>query len=337
MTRMLVPLTLTAINFKPASPEKQTINALLRTGALASLPIMSSPSIPLAVAVCALSLHCVEAQSLTWLINNTTNIGGLTATNHGNPQVTATPYGNAVLFDGFNGGLTVGTNPIAGATNFTVEMIFRPDPITLASAWQPRIFHIQSPNPPDHRLTLEARVTNGTWYADVFLRTSATTNLTLIDSSKIHSLGEWHHLAATFDGAVLKSFVDGEFELSGPLAATPMVNGFCSIGMRANQVNFFEGAVLALRFTPRVLDPSEFMNVPAVVLANPMISGGNVQVDFTLISGLPAEFKLLHAPNPTGFWNTNANAVLTTNEPGVSYRFTAPPGGDAEFYRVQSR
>ena len=73
------------------------------------------------------------------------------------------------------------------------------------------------------------------------------------------------------------------------------------------------------------------------VLANPVISGGNVQVDFTLISGLPADFKLLHAPNPTGIWNTNTSAVFTTNEPGVSYRFTAPLGGEADFYRVQSR
>jgi len=298
---------------------------------------MFSRFVALILAFGVASTAALKAQSLTWLVNNTTNIGGWPTTINGNPQVIDSPYGAAVLFNGVNDGLTVGINPIAGATNFTVEMIFRPDPITVPGAWQPRIFHIQSPNPPDHRLTLEARITNGTWYADVFLRTSASANLTLIDSTKVHSLGEWHHLAATYDGADFRSYVDGVPELSGALAASAMVVGICSIGMRANQVNFFEGAVLALRFTSRVLAPSEFMNVPAVVLADPVINGGMVQLDFSLLTGLPADFQLLHALNPSGPWSTNANDVLTTNEPGASFRFTAPQGGAEEFYRVQVR
>ena len=297
---------------------------------------MHSRSIAMAVVLCSLYVPHLEAQSLTWLVNNTTNIGGFTATNNGSPQVTATPYGDAVLFNGVDDGLTVGTNPIAGATNFTIEMIFRPDPITVLSAWQPRIFHIQSPNPPDHRFTLEARVTNGTWYADVFLRTSASANLTLIDPTKVHSLGEWHHLAATFDGATFKSYVDGVLELSGSLAATQMINGISSIGMRANKVNFFEGAVLSLRFTPSVLATNEFMNVPATLLSAPVVDGGGVQLDFALTSGLPADFKLLQATNPSGPWNTNDGAELTTNSPGQTYRFTTALGGDSQFYRVFS-
>ena len=304
---------------------------------MGSLPAMISRFLVVFGALCTLTTLEIKAQSLTWLINNTTNIGGLTATNNGNPQIIATPYGNAVLFNGVNDGLTLGTNPIAGATSFTVEMIFRPDPITHPEAWQPRVFHIQSPNPPDHRLTLEARITNGTWYADVFLRTSSGANLTLIDATKVHSLGEWHHLAATYDGAVFKSYVDGVPELSGPLAAAPMIDGVSSIGMRANKVNFFEGAIHSLRFTSQVLETNEFMNVPVVTLADPLISDGNVQLDFALDSGLPAEFHLLHAANPTGPWNTNGFDVLTTNVPGVSYRFTAPAGAETEFYRVESR
>ncbi|HMP81598.1 MAG TPA: LamG domain-containing protein, partial [Verrucomicrobiota bacterium] len=259
-----------------------------------------------------------------------------TATNNGSPQLTGTPYGNAVLFNGLNDGLTLGTNPIAGATSFTVEMIFRPDPITQTNAWQPRIFHIQSHNPPDHRFTLEARITNGTWHADVFLRTSASASLTLIDPAKTHPLGQWHHLAATFDGATFRSYVNGVLELSGNLAATQMVNGISSIGMRANKVNFFEGAIHSLRFTRRVLATNEFMNVPVTVLKAPVVQEGNVNVDFALTSGLPAQFKLLHADDPSGPWSTNENDVLITNQPGASYRFTSPLAGDAEFYRVQS-
>jgi len=291
-------------------------------------------SMALVIVVCAAPATAVKAESLTWLVNNTTNIGGLATTQSGDPQVIETPYGNAVLFNGLNDGLTVGTNPIVDASSFTVEMIFRPDPITHAEAWQPRIFHIQSPNPPDHRFTLEARITNDTWYADVFLKTSVS--LTLSDPAKTHSLGEWHHLAATFDGSVLKSYVDGVFELAGALAASPMINGVSSIGMRANHVNFFEGAIHSLRFTPRVLATNEFMNVPSMALFHPVLGGGNVVLDFALVSGLPAEFTLLHATNPVGPWGTNLGDVLTTNEPGVLYRFTASQDANEEFYRVQS-
>jgi len=298
------------------------------------LPIFVSPCL-LVLFVCG----SVCAQSVTWPINNTTNIGGLVSTNNGSPQVTGTPYGDAVIFNGVNDGLTLATNPIVGATNFTVEMIFRPDPITHADAWQPRIFHIAAPNAnqiaPDHRLTLEARITNGTWYADVFLRTSATASLTLIDSNKVHSLGDWHHMAATFDGATFKSYVDGVLELSGALAVTQMVNGVSSIGMRANKVNFFEGAVLALRFTPRVLPTNEFMCIPVTVLNPPSVSTGQADVDFNLTSGLPIGFTLQESSSPEGVWTNSVGAVLTTNSPGVSYRYALPAPGDSKFYRLQ--
>ena len=276
-----------------------------------------------------------SAQTLTWLVNNTTNIGGLTATNNGAPTVISTPYGNAVLFNGVNDGLTLGTNPIASTTNFTVEMIFRPDPITHADAWQPRIFHIQSPSPPDHRLTLEARVTNNTWFADVFLRTSVSSNLTLIDSNKIHSLGEWHHLAATYDGTTFRSYVDGVLELSGALAASAMTNGLSSIGMRANKINFFEGAVLALRFSRRVLVTNEFMCIPVTHLNPPALTNGQAGMDFELVSGLPLGFTLQETATPAGGWSNSVGAVLTTNAPGTSYRYTVPAPGEERFYRLR--
>ena len=271
----------------------------------------------------------------TWSINNTTNIGGLNTLNHGSPQVIATPYGNAVLFNGINQGIVVPTNPIAGATNFTVEMIFRPDASTVSSSTQPRIFHIQSPNPPDHRLTLEARVGSATWYADTFLRTSATANLTLADSSKTHPVAVWHQLAVTYDGAQFRQYVNGTLELSGALMVTPLTNGLCSIGMRANTNNFFQGAVLALRFTPRVLSTNEFMCIPKTLLSALRLSNGQAQLDFTLTAGLPIGFTLQQADAPGGTWSVNSNAVLATNSEGVSYRFTAPAGNSNRFFRLR--
>ena len=195
---------------------------------------------------------------------------------------------------------------------------------------------IQSPIPPDHRLTLEARITKQQWYADVFLRASAASNLTLITPTLLHPVGEWQHLAASYDGVRFRQFVNGIQETNGLLASVPLTNGLCSIGMRANQVNFFEGAVLALRFTGRALSPSEFMNVPAIVLSTPVVNADTVQLDFELAAGLPAPFTLLEAEETTGSWHTNAAAVLTTNTPYTSYRFMAATNGPVQFYRVQS-
>ena len=241
----------------------------------------------LIVVLVALSALRVEAQ-LTWLINNTNSIGGFTVTNYGQPKVISTPFGNAVWFNGTNSGLIIGTNPIADLTNFTVEMIFRPDPTNSAIATQPRIFHIQSPIPPDHRFTLEARITNQQWYGDVFLRTSAASSLTLITPTLLHPVGEWQHLAASYDGVRFRQFVNGIQETNGLLASVPLNNGLCTIGMRATTNNFFEGAVLALRFTGRALSPDEFMNVPVILLEVPGVNADTVQLDFQLAGGLPA-------------------------------------------------
>ncbi|MFM2082122.1 MAG: hypothetical protein RL380_813, partial [Verrucomicrobiota bacterium] len=45
-------------------------------------------------------------------------------------------------------------------------------------------------------------------------------------------------------------------------------------------------------------------------------------------------FSLQEAALPGGPWTNQAAAALTTNSPGVSYRFTAPATNNARFYRI---
>jgi hypothetical protein len=213
----------------------------------------------LALLGCAAAAHA----QVTWNIDNTTNIGGNAVTTvRGAPTVVSTPFGNALKFDG-NDGIIVDANPIFGAANFTIEMLFRPDPIVLSSSNQPRVLHIQTANPPDHRATLETRVTGSNWYLDAFLKSQTTggavSSLTLIDATKLHPLGTWYNFTMTYDGSTLRAYVDGKLELSGPLAVIPIVNGQTSLGMRHNQVNFFEGLISKVRFTPSLVDPADFM------------------------------------------------------------------------------
>ncbi len=76
-------------------------------------------------------------------------------------------------------------------------------------------------------------------------------------------------------------------------------------------------------------------NTPAITLNAPVITNGQVRIDFT-VSGAATTFKLLQADSLVSPWTTNTSALLTTNVPGSSYRFTTPIGPAMRFYRVRS-
>jgi hypothetical protein len=215
----------------------------------------------------ALLLPPAGAQT-TWLVNSTNQVGGHAVTVRGCPQIVRTPHGDAVWFNGINDGLIVSNNPLAGLTNFTVELIFKQNALTVPTAREPRIVHVQSANPPDHRLTLETRISTNTaphtFYLDTFLRFGdADQRHTLLNERHPHPVGEWTHVAVTYDGTNFCNYFDGRLELCGTVRGTPFTgSGSTWIGQRANNKNYFEGAVLALRFTPRALGTNEFMGMP---------------------------------------------------------------------------
>ena len=211
----------------------------------------------------------VAAQT-TWQVNNLTNIGGHAVTVFGQPRVIATSHGAAIQFNGSNTGLVVSNNPLAGMTNFTVELIFKPYPLTVAKAREPRIVHVQSGKPPDHRLTLEARVTTNsaphTFHLDTFLRFGdGDYRHTLFNQDHSHPVGAWAHLAVTYDGTNFCNYFNGQLELRSALKGMSFTNtGATWIGQRANDTGYFEGAVLALRFTPRAIATNDFMRISAL-------------------------------------------------------------------------
>ncbi len=75
---------------------------------------------------------------------------------------------------------------------------------------------------------------------------------------------------------------------------------------------------------------------PVIVMSQPVVAGGQVQLNFNLTSGSSATYKLLQADQVNGPWTTNLTATLTTNVPGSSYRFTAAVGPAMRFYRVKA-
>jgi len=75
---------------------------------------------------------------------------------------------------------------------------------------------------------------------------------------------------------------------------------------------------------------------PIITLAQPVVAAGQVQLNFSVSTGAAATYKLLQANQPAAAWTTNTTAVLATNVPGTSYRFTTPVGPAARFYRIKT-
>ncbi len=201
-----------------------------------------------------------------WVLDGTTNIGGHTTVAIGSPVSITTPFGPGLRFDG-NDALNVKTNPIVGAAAFTIEMLLRPNVNANPGTDEPRILHIQSSAPNDHRAILEGRIVGNQWYLDGFLRAPAAANpntiasLALIDSNKLHPADRWYAYALVYDGAQMRVYLNGALELSGALAINPLAAGETWIGRRASPTFwFFSGDIAKVRFTTSALAPADLLS-----------------------------------------------------------------------------
>jgi hypothetical protein len=188
-----------------------------------------------------------------WLIDNTTSIHGLTPTVMGSPVVTTTPHGDALCFDGDDAVILDG-HPLDGLGAFTLEALVRIDAVTVPALNQPRFLHIEAATGPA-RATMEARVTDTTFYLDTFLLAGAE-SLTLADATKLHPVGQWTWTALSYDGATMRHYVDGVEDGSGPVAVPAFGPGKMSLGVRQNLMYWFAGCIRELRATPAAL-PTE--------------------------------------------------------------------------------
>ncbi|HOY24899.1 MAG TPA: LamG domain-containing protein [Cellvibrio sp.] len=200
-----------------------------------------------------------ELQSEIWRFDSLTNINGYSVEQMGQPHVVASPFGKAVSFDGDGDRLLVGANPLGDATEFTVEIIFKANDV-FPKNHEPRVFHIESPDNPARRITIELRLNDKKqWYFDAFIK-SEKSQFTLIDPTKVHPVGEWVHAAMTYKDRQFVSYVNGKKELSGEVDyLTIPANAKTSVGARMNQIHWFNGEMLQVRVTKKSLLPSEFM------------------------------------------------------------------------------
>ena len=196
-------------------------------------------------------------------------VGGLATRVEGDPRIIDTPVGKAIEFDGVDDALWVEQHPLAGAATFTFEAIFRP----YGGAIEQRWFHLAERNPdtglltgaaaPDSsaRFLFELRVVKGThWYLDAFVNGPGY-NKALMFPDKLHPIGQWYHVAQTFDGRTFRSYVNGELQGEAGIPFTAQGQGAASVGTRINRMSYFHGAVRGARFTHAALAPDQFMKV----------------------------------------------------------------------------
>ena len=194
-----------------------------------------------------------------WLINNIDSIYGSPSSQIGSPQVILTQDGKAVWFDGVDDGLIIESNPLEGATSFTIEVVFHPDSIDYPNNVEQRFIHIQNPQNDDRRILIELRITEkNQWYLDTFIK-SELSSLALMDENDLHPVGNCFHAAMVYEDGVMKSYVNGVEQLSGEVDFLPITGGHTSIGTRMNLRSWFKGYIRELKVSHRALTPEEFM------------------------------------------------------------------------------
>ena len=203
-----------------------------------------------------------QPQTIVWRFDQLDSIGDHPATVVGHPHLVDSPYGKAVEFNGVDDALFVDAHPLAGASAFTWEVIFRPDADGPPAQ---RFFHLQEVDPNTgqdtrNRMLFEIRIVNDQWCLDSFATTNGQAR-TLLNCQLLHPIGKWYRVTAVYDGKTFSNYVDGELQGSGELQLAPQGPGRSSIGTRINKTYFFKGAVLTARMTPRALPPDQFLKM----------------------------------------------------------------------------
>jgi hypothetical protein len=200
-----------------------------------------------------------------WRFDQTASLGGHPTKVLGAPNVIDTEIGKAIAFNGVDDALFVPVHPLAGATTWTWEMIFKPD---ADGKPEQRVFHLQSVDPatgqdyPNERMLFEIRIRDGQWCLDSFA-TAGGQSRTLLNCDKKYPFGKWYRVTAVYDGKMLHNYVGDELQGEGELALPVERPGRASVGTRIDLRDYYKGAMYEARFTRRALPVAEFLKLPA--------------------------------------------------------------------------
>ena len=197
---------------------------------------------------------------VTWRLDNLTTIGGHPVTRLGTPRVVSTAMGPAIELNGRTDGLVLEANPLEGLRTFTLEAEFQP---AVDGPEEQRFLHIEEHETGNRALIETRRLPDGRWSLDTFLN-SGKSSRTLIDRTKTHAAGQWHVAALVYDGVEMRHYVNGELEASGPVTFAPLGPGRTALGVRLNQVSWFQGRLRLVRVTPEALPANRLLKKPGL-------------------------------------------------------------------------
>lgn len=194
--------------------------------------------------------RAADAASVVWKLDDVKKVGGVATEVLGAPG----SADGAAVFDGAKDGVFVPALPLAGAKEFTIEILFSP---AEGGPAEQRFFHLQ--DSAESRVMIETRLDGkGGWWLDTFLG-APKGGQALIDAKRVHPTNKFYWAAVTFDGSTMKHFINGEKELeaSGVKFGPFVADGKVSLGVRQNKVYWFKGAIREVRFTPAALAPEK--------------------------------------------------------------------------------
>lgn len=151
------------------------------------------------------------------------------------------------------------------ATNMTVECYVRRNG-TSGTSWEHVFAAHQTISPTSNGgnwFGLAYKAGTGFYIVDKFW--SSANDQTFNGTDGIANDGAWHHLALTRtfgeSGVDYEFFFDGQSKGVISRSVNRSIKGTCFvIGGRANTANSFRGAISSLRFSNKILTPSEFLN-----------------------------------------------------------------------------
>lgn len=195
---------------------------------------------------------CPKGPEVTvWDLDQAESIGRLAPEILGGPQAIEKDGRKAFCFDGKADGFLFSANPLQGWSQFTIQILFRPD---TDGPPEQRFLHIQDDQ--ERRVLIETRMTpQRDWSLDTFLRANDADKLTLLDLQKTQPADRWYWAALTYDGKTMRHYVNARLQMEGPVNFPPTGPGRISLGVRQNRVHWFKGCIAQVRFSPVAMEP----------------------------------------------------------------------------------
>lgn len=194
-----------------------------------------------------------KPRATEWILSELLQTGKNEIRIVGKPEIIVCKYGKALQFNGSSDGIFLDQMPLAKLEKFTIEIVLRP---FSGGNFEQRYFHCGEVR--GGRVLLELRSVKSGWYLDAFVK-SGDQQKTLIDSTLLHPLDQWAHIAFVVDNNNQSTYVNGIKELEGQIKIEPLKGGKTSIGVRQNEKSWFKGAIYKIRISPEALYPNQFL------------------------------------------------------------------------------